>query len=892
MNDSDKRVAVKGIAQTILAELDHFDKFGPKKHRRINERVDIQGRRDPQASCQKAVAQYDNELIKEAFVGYIKLSVNGRTETWFLIRRGFPMKPSNQFTKYKNTQLHSDLFSKKINESGQIILTLNREKQQFKYTIIEKNIFKSRKLNLLWDAVNNKMEIEDLYLTPKSLRQIVNTTFSDELNQEERDRLDFENGLSTGVERENLVKVELRDVPILNDSSQESVFRKSLDSRIILTGIAGCGKTTVLVKRVSAHTEFRYIREDDRKKISSMQERRLFNEHDNWIAFSPNSTVKRYLKNALEMDDVVVNDRFLKTWESFRNELINDLELFDSGSDNKIKNNISPEEILDYLSNAGLIKLSGEFDAYMFNYILRIFREAVNTFKISDKEKAVRSFLDKVAHTYKEIKIEKSYLPVLTQINRLANSFKELSDSVLNTSVGGEINSFDYDKYILDRLDKNPKLKFFIFNIVDDYDKTDFYCCKEDFYNTEITEKIIPQKKLMQMKEILAKEFKIYIMNKLSKGSNSNPGKLHFALRNVFRKRSKNKRLLNHFKPNIKTHLNKILNLKFYIDNLPKLYIDFRKEQYQNYKRLNHDKSRDINKEFSLFEVDIILFHFLRNVKFIVKNNIKLKNKLIEITKNKYRMQALIDEASDFTSIQIGAIYNITDPALNSIFVTGDLLQRTKRYGLSKWSELNYIADDFHVTELNTIYRHSYHMLELIKKLYESKFNQKAKFISAFSKFEDIAIPQKYNYVSKKDHYEWVFDQIENERKKHTDSISLAVFVNSEEQIEEAFYHLDGIKTRKCNNLSFTKCYEGLIVNNSDVSIVNIEFIKGYEFESIFILDIDNTKSKSRSLIANLLYVAITRAASNLYVTYHKSFPKQLNFIEDMFRKGVGGRYV
>jgi len=301
-------------------------------------------------------------------------------------------------------------------------------------------------------------------------------------------------------------------------------------------------------------------------------------------------------------------------------------------------------------------------------------------------------------------------------------------------------------------------------------------------------------------------------------------------------------------------------------------------------KFLNIDSITDGDQNISDKETDIVLYHFLKNIKNIGQSkkltNLLRNDKVVETIFYKYRTQVLIDEVSDFSSIQVACMYNISHPVFNSIFITGDLLQRTNDSGLSKWEELEgYIdIDDKDIIELTKVYRQSHKMMELIQELYNHTFKSNVVFESAYPKDENDPDPVCYRYSDEITHYNWIYEKIKSISREE---ISVAIFLNNDESVQ---LYYEGLCAINDSSLEFKMCFEDEAYEEYGINIVNINNIKGVEFEAVFIPDIDFLCSSKAKCKDNLLYVALSRSAGHLFLTYKDKFPEKLAFIRPLFK--------
>jgi len=903
--NKEKLERVIRIAKTILKDLYYFGENAPRPQSNISYINKWDGSRDAQFESSMKVAMETTELLKTAFVAYLRLLVNGEEEIWYFTRFPLSIQSRKKTIRYKRTQAFSELFAQQVGVEY-LFKPVNTNKKgfhlnDFKYKIIEKNIFRSINYKSIWDAINNSIELGDEKISPESLKNVLKTYYpntevieliADENFMEEIiESLQTESsiinaGIYSGFKRQSIEKAELKDIAILNDIFQEKAFRQPLSSRIILTGIAGTGKTSVLIKRVAQHIDYEFITEEDKKIVKEKEIELLFNDFDSWIAFSPNKKVMSYLKEAFDKDNVVVSGRQLKTWDAFKKDFLYIIKLINDEENPEGKFYFTEDSIIKINNNNDLIKYSIQFDKFVYTKFKNIIQKAKRSLSKCPKTKEISDLL-------KILSIKKSNGKFSYQNNYLeffTNIYKSYSLLVnINNMLDNEI-----QELMNNATSKNQNILNLTDSIINkDYDKLSEENINDLFnnYNSKIKKTRMFKNKEKELKKFLSKEIKkycIHLTNQKNIQRNSfNVRFVEYVLKDIpFKRKSKRFNILLDALSSLSFIRRQYSNI---INNIPHLYIEFRRSLIKSKSKcLTNYALEDIKaNKLSNEEIDLIIFQILRNTKWIFNYKYSIfekisSNKLIEKIKEMYRTQVLIDEIADFSTLQIGSMFSISHPKFNSLFLTGDLMQRVEEFGLSSWNELEYLSSDFKTFELKKVYRHTQKMLKLIRVLYEKKYNQQPDFESVYPVDEREPNPLLYKYVNNNDHYNWIINRlVEIFHNKKNRLLSTAIFVPSEDLIDITFEKLSVLMKPTNEVITFNKCFGGELSKDINVKILSIEYIKGYEFESVFILDIDKISIQNMPLIDNLLYVAITRAAAYLGITYSKEFPKKIDYLKN-----------
>jgi len=295
-------------------------------------------------------------------------------------------------------------------------------------------------------------------------------------------------------------------------------------------------------------------------------------------------------------------------------------------------------------------------------------------------------------------------------------------------------------------------------------------------------------------------------------------------------------------------------------------------------------KEKRINGE----EIDLLIFTILQNARKIFGRNSNLlnahsKNDFLENIKGNYYTQVVVDEATDFSSIQLGCMYNLSSPLFNAVSFSGDLMQRVTNSGLSNWDECEVISPAIDIYTITKVYRQSPKLLNIAKILYENNVGMKAPFESAYPERSKEPDPLKFDKFSNSNFGKWVSDRILEIYRIHGGKLpSTAIFVSTDEQIPEAINSIE--ESLEDYSISLKGCPRGEILGSEGkVRIFSIKYIKGLEFESVFFLNINDIALHHPELFDKYIYVGLTRAASFMGVTYERRFPNKLNNIEDCF---------
>ena len=127
-----------------------------------------------------------------------------------------------------------------------------------------------------------------------------------------------------GIHRNIITKMKLRDKPILNEY-QGDIFRLPLNSRLFISGAPGTGKTTTLIKRLGQKLNMDLLDKDENQIIGNKSSVGVDVSHaENWIMFAPSESLRLYVKEAFNLENIPAPDERISTWTNFRMKLARD----------------------------------------------------------------------------------------------------------------------------------------------------------------------------------------------------------------------------------------------------------------------------------------------------------------------------------------------------------------------------------------------------------------------------------------------------------------------------------------------------------------------------------------------------------------------------------------
>ncbi len=289
-----------------------------------------------------------------------------------------------------------------------------------------------------------------------------------------------------------------------------------------------------------------------------------------------------------------------------------------------------------------------------------------------------------------------------------------------------------------------------------------------------------------------------------------------------------------------------------------------------------------------------LLLHFTNGVCFSLSKGFQrqfnsLNHPYLNAFKSNCKPVIGIDEATDFSIIDLLAINSFRHPQLSSVTLSGDIMQRMTNDGLSSWEDFSSVVAGTERKDLEVSYRQSPTLLSLAQSIYEKSTSNKANYKSYIEK--DEAEPKPLILVSddEDEKLTWMAERIIEIYKAYGDSIpSIAIFLPNESQLESFANKLGNLDTLSDVGILVKACRNGEVLGDKNtVRIFSIDKIKGLEFEAVFFHNLDELQHQnlSNDLLLKYLYVGLSRATFYLGLTVKEELNSDLNFILDSFDK-------
>lgn len=725
-----------------------------------------------------------------------------------------------------------------------------------------------------WDAYS-VVQREDLpSVTIESLRALLRaerTTHSvqdllDEILAAEAKNTTFEEGIRRSV----ITRMGLRDQPIL-DKFQDEIFRLPLSHQVVLLGPPGTGKTTTLIRRLGQKLDIQFLDEDEQRVVQEVAVVQGLSHERSWLMFTPTELLKQYLKEAFNRELVPASEQNLRTWDDHRRELCRQtfgiLKTATGGGTFVQKPGLAS---LQDATIKNQVDWFTDFDAWQRQVYLHELTSAAQALQPSNIKQAgeLGATLEKVLGEHQNWPATLSSLAAeLPRVQSFVTQLRDETDQRLRTALVAQLQK-----------NRNFVTEFAAFLEtlqqveVDETDDTE----SDDDDESQAT-KLGVQAATNEYYQALRVLSRSAATNRAVIRSNR-IGKIVEWLDDRTLPQSDLIDIGN--KLMLQTAARRFVTpVRRYIEGVGKRYRAFRRQRQSAgtwYQPEGFDQ-RDVHS----LELDAILLATLKAGNELINRQAILRAiespqwAPLRAVMGCYRHQILVDEATDFSPLQLACMNALAHPRTRSVFACGDFNQRLTTWGVRTPEALSWSLPGVEIREITVAYRQSRQLNDLARDIIHAVGGTMQDVSLPAEVDNDVASPVLLENSSQPETMEWLAARIAEIERFVTQLPSIAVFVNSEADVEPSAKALEALLGE--HNIPVTACTEGKIVGQeSSVRVFDIQHIKGLEFEAVFFLGVDRLAELNPELFDKYIYVGTTRAAAYLGLACKTSLPAQL----------------
>lgn len=739
-----------------------------------------------------------------------------------------------------------------------------------------------------WDSRDTVVEAEHFGpLTIESLRALLTEVAGEEITEDLLGQLLAEETVKAniidGVRRGVITKMGLRDQPVL-DQYQDEIFRLPLDKRLLILGPPGTGKTTTLIRRLGQKLDTAFLEEGEQRLVEMVATAQGVAHANSWLMFTPTELLKQYLKEAFAREGVPASDLRIRTWQDYRRELARNafgvLRTASGGGTFVLKDSL-PSLSAEALDRP--IQWFDDFNTWQRNAYVQELHEAANMLReakapeVQSLGERLRNILTQasdgaLASTFASLAAE------LSKVQAFVASLKEASDGKIKAALNLQLNR---NRAFLDELARFiDGLQQVQATDADEQEELD--ADEEEDSTAPRTGRAAALNAYMQAVRAQARATASKrAISKTSRNGRITEWLAERGLTEADRTEAGADLL-------VQTNARRFVNpVKRYLDGIPKRYRAFRRDRQQagSWYRNEGFEARDIHP----LELDIVLLAILRAAgDLISRSNVQRDIEspawsALQPILGHYRNQVLVDEATDFSPIQLACMAALAHPRLRSFFACGDFNQRLTTWGARSADEMKWVFADFDIKEITVSYRQSKQLNDLARAMIRAVGGTEQNVsLPAHVDSGGVAPALLEHATDTAIVVSWLADRIREIERFVGQLPSTAIFVNAEDDVAPVAEALNAALAE--HNIQVIACREGQAVGQeSNVRVFDIQHIKGLEFEAVFFVGIDQLAALHPALFDKYLYVGTTRAATYLGVTCEGALPPAIESLRTHF---------
>ena len=755
-------------------------------------------------------------------------------------------------------------------------------------TVVERAVLRPFMAKAGWDSRNSVME-GGRYgpLTIESLRALL--LESPDVAEDILERLLNEEDQSTnvrdGIRRAVLTRMELRDQPVL-DRFQDEIFRLPLDTRLLLLGPPGTGKTTTLIRRLGQKLDPAFLSEDERSLVDDLES--TTRHADSWLMFTPTSLLRQYVKESFARERVPASDRNVRTWVECRRDLArNAFGLLRTATR---RSGFVLRDTVDYLSTETVQDLTGWFDDFhgwqyqqFVDHLSRGASELAST--TDDRLASLGAALLSALATDRPGDVARLF----RQLQSLSGEMTELTAD-LTTAIDGFIR-----RALVRQVNRNEDfltdLAAFL-NTLDDRDSADPEEDEGDLEDEEEDEEDEGDATSRTNARVAQATFRRALLADARAAATGRPLRPGTRSEQVTRwigdrgLRSEDRLEVGRMAITRRRARPFVNPVRLYLTSLPM--------RYRRYRRARGGRNQWYgpspgSADISPLELDMLLLAILRYAGELLDPRLAQQGVTgtfwtpLQNVLDAYRTQILVDEATDFSPIQLACMAALAHPSTRSFFACGDFNQRLTQWGTRSMSEVKWADPTLRIEKVTIGYRQSGELNALARQLALASGDDDPEVVlPGYAERHGVRPILAEHVPTVLALAAWLAGRIVEIERAVGQLPTIAILVPHEGRVEPVAAALDHALAGQ--NVNVLACPNGQVIGQeNDIRVFDAQHIKGLEFEAVFFCDVDDLIDRFPDLFSKFLYVGATRAATYFGLTCTVAIPSAISGFRHMF---------
>ena len=245
-----------------------------------------------------------------------------------------------------------------------------------------------------------------------------------------------------------------------------------------------------------------------------------------------------------------------------------------------------------------------------------------------------------------------------------------------------------------------------------------------------------------------------------------------------------------------------------------------------------------------------------------------------------------VDEASDYSPLQLACITLLAHPRFSCVTLVGDLMQRLGARGLGSWDEYTALFTETAVCSFEVSYRQPKPLLEIASRLYAAQHGVTRPYrLSEHA--QSVLNLQAVTHAPGLDaegRLDWLVTRLHDANSLLPEA-NLAVLVRNQEAADSLKLAINEHPDFQARGGTARVCSAGSVGQANTLRIFPLDLIKGLEFDGVFIWEADQLDQGDADQLdlQRLVYVAISRASIFLGLSYVAQFPTTLTSVQELF---------